>query len=305
MKILVLGAHGQVGRELGTQLNNGVSSGRHCYSVMLASRSQVDVTDSHALRDFLELHEPNWIINATAYTAVDKAETEILHAYSVNEHAVRVLAEYCADNSSSLIHISTDYVFDGTGELPFDEDSEVAPLGVYGASKLAGEEVVRSTLERHIILRTAWVFGASGGNFVKTMLRLAETRSELGVVGDQYGAPTSAKGIAKAIAIILSHMSEAESVDERWGTYHYTGKPFVSWAEFAREIFLQAVQLGMISSIATVNVIATEQYPTAAKRPHNSRLNCSKIRETFGIEPDDWHQSLGEILDEIKGVSFQ
>ena len=305
MKILVLGAHGQVGRELGTQLNNGVPSGRHCYSVMLASRSQVDVTDSHALRDFLELHEPNWIINATAYTAVDKAETEILQAYSVNEHAVRVLAEYCADNSSSLIHISTDYVFDGTGELPFDEDSEVAPLGVYGASKLAGEEVVRSTLERHIILRTAWVFGASGGNFVKTMLRLAETRSELGVVGDQYGAPTSAKGIAKAIAIILSHMSEAESVDERWGTYHYTGKPFVSWAEFAREIFLQAVQLGMISSIATVNVIATEQYPTAAKRPHNSRLNCSKIRETFGIEPDDWHQSLGEILDEIKGVSFQ
>jgi dTDP-4-dehydrorhamnose reductase len=120
------------------------------------------------------------------------------------------------------------------------------------------------------------------------------------VVGDQYGAPTSANGIAKAIAIILSDMSEAESVDERWGTYHYTGKPFVSWAEFAREIFLQVAQLGMISSIATVNVIATEQYPTAAKRPHNSRLNCSKIRETFGIEPDDWKSSLGLVLDELK-----
>ncbi len=305
MKILVLGANGQVGSELSAQLDNVLAADRNRFTVIFAGRSTVDVSDLDALRDFLGYHDPNWIINATAYTSVDSAESEVSQAYSVNEHAVRVLADYCATNDANLIHISTDYVFDGSGELPFYEDSEVAPLGVYGASKLAGEEVVRATLERHIILRTAWVFGASGGNFVKTMLRLAETRSELGVVGDQYGAPTSAKGIAKAIAIILSQMSEAESLDERWGTYHYTGKPFVSWAEFAREIFLQAVQLGMISSIAAVNVIATEQYPTAAKRPQNSRLDCSKIRDTFGIESDDWHQSLGEMLNEIKGVSLQ
>jgi dTDP-4-dehydrorhamnose reductase len=181
----------------------------------------------------------------------------------------------------------------------------VAPLGVYGASKFAGEEAIRSTLARHIILRTAWVFGASGSNFVKTMLRLAETRSELRVVGDQYGAPTSARGIAKAIATLLSHLSKAESTDKHWGTYHYTGKPFVSWAEFASEIFVQANQLAMISSTPTISAIATEQYPTPAKRPHNSRLNCSKITEAFGIESDNWHQSLEDMLNEIKGVNLQ
>lgn len=302
MKLIVLGANGQVGSELVAQLNNFRSSGRNHYALTFANRSHLDVSDLHALKYFLDYHEPDWIINATAYTAVDSAETEASKAYKMNEHAVRGLAEYCATNDSNLIHISTDYVFDGSGELPFHEDSKVAPLGVYGASKFAGEEAIRSTLERHIILRTAWVFGASGGNFVKTMLRLAETRSKLGVVGDQYGAPTSARGIARAIATLLSDMSEAESSDKRWGTYHYTGRPFVSWAEFANEIFLRAVQLGMISSSPTVTAITTKQYPTPAKRPQNSRLDCSKIKETFGIEPDDWYQSLEEMLNEIKGV---
>jgi len=218
----------------------------------------------------------------------------------VNEHAVRVMAEYCAASSTNLIHISTDYVFSGSGELPVFENNEVAPLGVYGASKLAGEEALRVTLTQHLILRTAWVFGASGGNFVKTMLRLAETRSELGVVDDQYGAPTSARGIAKAIATMVLQMSEAESDDERWGTYHYTGSPFVSWADFAREIFRQGNQRSMISESPIVNSIATEQYPTPAKRPHNSRLDCSKIKKVFGIEPDNWKASLGEVLDEVK-----
>lgn len=305
MKILVLGANGQVGSELGAQLDNVLSVKGIRFKVIFASRSRVDVADLHALRDFLDHHDPNWIINATAYTAVDRAETEVAQAYNVNEHAVRVLAEYCAVNNANLIHISTDYVFEGSGELPFHEGSEVAPLGVYGASKFAGEEAIRSTLARHIILRTAWVFGASGGNFVKTMLRLAETRSELGVVGDQYGAPTSARGIAKTIASLLLHMSQAESTDKRWGTYHYTGKPFVSWAEFARDIFLRANQLAMISSNPTVSAITTQQYPTPAKRPHNSRLDCSKIKEAFGVDPDNWHQSLEEMLNEIKGVSLQ
>ena len=305
MKILVLGANGQVGSELGAQLDGVLSLERDRFTIIFASRSDVDVTDSHALRDFLGHHEPNWVINATAYTSVDSAESEVSQAYNVNEHAVRVLADYCATYNSNLIHISTDYVFDGRGNLPFREDSKVAPLGVYGATKLAGEEAIRSILERHIILRTAWVFGASGDNFVKTMLRLAETRSELGVVGDQHGAPTSARGIARAIATLLSQMYQAGNADKRWGTYHYTGKPFVSWAEFACEIFFRALQLGMISNTTTVNAIATEQYPTPAKRPHNSRLDCSKIKETFGIEPDNWHQSLEEMLCEIKGVSLQ
>lgn len=303
MKILVLGASGQVGSELGSQLENILSAAGRNYSLVLANRSEVDVADLPALRDFLGLNSPDFVINATAYTAVDNAEKEVSQAYRVNERAVRVMAEYCAAGNSNLIHISTDYVFDGSGELPVSENNEVAPLGVYGASKLAGEEAIRTALTQHLILRTAWVFGVSGGNFVKTMLRLAQTRNELGVVNDQYGAPTSARGIAKAIATIVLQMSQAESKDDRWGTYHYTGNPFVSWAEFAREIFRQGDQRSMISKNPIVNAISTEQYPTPAKRPHNSRLDCSKITTVFGIEPDDWQVSLGEMLDEIKRES--
>lgn len=300
MKILVLGASGQVGCELGAQLSDVLSSEERDYCVVLASRSEIDVSNLTALRSFLDRQNPNWIVNATAYTAVDKAESEISEAYAVNQHAVRVMAEHCDASNSNLIHISTDYVFDGSGELLVSENNEVAPLGVYGASKLAGEEAIRSVLAQHLILRTAWVFGVSGGNFVKTMLRLAQTRSELGVVGDQYGAPTSARSIARAIATMVLQMSEADSTDDRWGTYHYTGNSYVSWAEFAREIFRQSNQRSMISEIAIVNAISTEQYPTPAKRPHNSRLDCSKIRGVFGIEPDNWQSSLGEMLDEIR-----
>lgn len=303
MKILVLGASGQVGSELAKCFNDFLLSGKSCDTLTLASRSDVDITDSMALRNFLDNHEPNWIVNSTAYTAVDQAETEVAQAYSVNEHAVRVLAEWCAAKNSNLIHISTDYVFDGEGECPFFEDNKVAPLGVYGLSKLAGEEAIRETIERYIILRTAWVFGSSGRNFVKAMLYLADTQGEIGVVGDQYGAPTSARGIAKAIVTLVSNMSTAKSTDKRWGTYHYTGTPFVSWAEFATEIFLQADQKAITSIIPTVKKIKTEQYPTPAKRPHNSRLDCSKIMKVFGIVPDNWHQSLGEMLDEIKESS--
>ena len=299
MKVLVLGANGQVGSELGTQLERVLSSAGQNYSVTLASRRNLDVTDLPALIDFLKLNTPDWIINATAYTAVDTAEKEIFQAHSVNEHAVRIMAEHCAASNSKLVHISTDYVFDGGGELPFSEASAVAPLGVYGSSKLSGEEAIRAVLAQHLILRTAWVFGASGGNFVKTMLRLAETRRELGVVGDQYGAPTSARSIAKAISCMVLQMCGAQSTDERWGTYHFTGKPFVSWAEFAREIFQQAAQQGMIGDTPAVNTISTGQYSTQAKRPQNSRLDCSKITKVFGIEPDNWSASLGEMLDEI------
>lgn len=303
MKILVLGASGQVGSELAIQLENVMSVPGQNYSLVLASRAEVDVADLGALIDFLRLNNPDFVINATAYTAVDNAETEVTQAYQLNEHAVRVMAEHCAATDSNLIHISTDYVFDGSGELPVAENNEVAPLGVYGASKLAGEEAIRAALTQHLILRTAWVFGVSGDNFVKTMLRLAQTRNELGIVGDQYGAPTSARGIAKAIAVMLLQMSEAESADDRWGTYHYTGNPFVSWAEFAREIFRQGNQRSLISLNPIVSAISTEQYPTPAKRPHNSRLDCLKIAKVFGIEPDNWQASLGEMLDEIKRES--
>ena len=244
MKILVLGANGQVGSELGAQLDSLARLEGERFTVVFANRSSVDVTNLDSLKSFLGHHEPKWVINATAYTAVDSAESEVSKAYSVNEHAVRVLANYCATNDANLIHISTDYVFDGSGELPFHEESEMAPLGVYGASK-PGEEAVRATMQRYIIFENVLVFGASGNNFVKNNAALGEKPGpELGVVGDQFGAPTSARGIAKAIASVISTMSAAGSGDKRWGTYHYSGQPFVSWAEFANEIFLQAKDLG-------------------------------------------------------------
>lgn len=302
MKVLVIGSTGQVGSELGDQLEDVFSPAGQPLEVDFASRSEVDVTDSEALATFLGQSAPNWIVNATAYTAVDKAESEQSLAYTVNERAVGCMADYCAGNNACLLHISTDYVFDGSGDKPFVEDDAVSPLGVYGASKLAGEEAIRSVLPRHIILRTAWVFGANGNNFVKTMLRLAESRPELGVVGDQFGAPTSAVGIANAIATIILAMSGADESDKRWGTYHYSGTPFVSWADFAREIFRHAEKRSMIPHTSTVSAIGTEQYPTPAKRPANSRLDCSKVKHVFGVEPDDWRRSLGEMLDEIKGV---
>ena len=303
MKVLVMGSVGQVGSELRDQLEHVPALASQPIRVNFASRSEDDVTDLTALATFLERLAPDWVINATAYTAVDQAESEQSLAYSVNERAVRCMAEHCTDNNAYLLHISTDYVFDGRGEKPFRESDRVSPLGVYGASKLAGEEAIRSILPHHIILRTAWVFGKTGNNFVKTMLRLAESKRELGVVADQFGAPTSARGIAKAIATIVLSMSSADEDYERWGTYHYTGKPFVSWADFACEIFQQAEKKSMISRIPTVNAIVTEQYPTPAKRPANSRLDCSKIHAAFGIEPDDWRQSLSNMLDAIKGVS--
>lgn len=303
MKILVLGASGQVGSELATQLENVLSVAGQNYSLVLASRAEVDVADLPALRDFLKLHSSDWIVNATAYTAVDNAENEVSQAYMVNEHAVHCLAEYCRSQKARLVHISTDYVFDGDGVNPFGETHPVSPLGIYGTSKLAGEDTIRNTLSAHIILRTAWVFGATGNNFVKTMLRLAESRAELGVVGDQFGSPTSARGIAKTIAILMSQMLEAADDDARWGTYHYSGYPFVSWADFASEIFHQAHEKSMIKLVPAVNAITTEEYPTPAKRPKNSRLDCSKIHGAFGVEPDDWRRSLSDMLDEIKGVS--
>lgn len=300
MKVLVLGAGGQVGSELAKELVESLSFDEGEDRLTLAKRSDVDVTDGRALKDFIYFQEPNWIINATAYTSVDNAETDIVQAYKVNEHAVKVLADFCVANDSKLIHISTDYVFDGSGVSPFNESCKVAPLGVYGSSKLAGEESVRATMQDYIILRTSWVFGASGNNFVKTMLRLAKTRGELGVVGDQFGAPTSARGIAKTITSVVSTMSTAGSSDKRWGTYHYSGQPFVSWAEFANEIFMQAEDLGLINSVPRINPILTSEYPTPAARPANSRLDCSKLQHAFGIKPDDWKSSLGLMLEELK-----
>ena len=300
MNIVILGAHGQVGSEIKNQL---VAQCREVITrVITAARVDVDITEFDELCDFLDQYQPHWIINATAYTAVDKAETEQAKCYLINEQVVQYLSNYCSIRSTALMHISTDYVFSGFGGKPFSEDDPVLPSSVYGRSKLAGEEAIRKNLKRHLILRTSWVFGSRGSNFVKTMLRLATSRTTVPIVADQYGAPTSARGIARTIAVLVSQMQGAGDSDKRWGTYHYSGYPFLSWAQFAVEIFDKAFALKIISVIPEVTKLATHQYPTPAKRPANSRLDCAKIDQVFGVAPDDWREELGVMLGEMQGV---
>ena len=302
MKILLLGVHGQVGSELVSQLRNGSRPfTSHC-RVLFASRQDVDLSKYDDLKAFLRLHNPDWIINAAAHTAVDKAESEKALAFSVNREAVGCIAAFCTSSGARLIHISTDYVFAGGGDVPFVETDPTGPLGVYGRSKLAGEEQIRAKLRCHVILRTAWVFGVNGNNFVKSMLRLAKEKAHIDIVGDQIGGPTSATAIANAILVILSQMQTADESDQRWGTYHFSGYPFVSWADFAREIFGQAMTRDIISNPPVVKSISSKEYPTPAARPSNSRLDCSKILRNFELMPDNWRESLGYMLDRVENT---
>ena len=185
---------------------------------------------------------------------------------------------------------------------PFTEESSTQPLGVYGATKLAGEAAIKQALSAHIILRTSWVFGAQGKNFVKTMLKLSASRDEISVVADQFGAPTSARATAETIASIVFSMSKAMPEDNRWGTYHFSGWPFTTWAAFAETVFRQAQEVDLITNAPQVTPITTAEYPTPAVRPLNSRLDCSKIVQNFGISPDDWKVSLAAMLESIKAV---
>lgn len=253
----------------------------------------LDVTDEAAVIREATIYQPDIIINASAYTAVDKAESEPELAFAVNKHGVRHLAKAAASVGAALIHISTDYVFSGDKRACYVESDPTGPAGVYGASKLAGEEEVRQHCKRHIILRTAWVFGEYGNNFVKTMIKLAGERDRLTIVGDQYGGPTSAADIAAAIYIIVKKI--AEKSHTAWGIYHYSGFPYVSWAEFAEALLMQAEASEVIARKPEISAIASSEWPTAAHRPANSRLDCSLIRQTFGIEPSDWQAALASI----------
>ena len=300
IKILVIGANGQVGSELKAALDGLEKPGIYSSRVVFSDRTVLDLADVNTISRFLKVVAPDIIVNASAYTAVDKAESETNLAFLINEAAVAEMALYCKLNKSSLIHISTDYVFDGKSEKPYSEADRIGPCSVYGSSKLAGERAIQEVLDEHIILRTSWVFGASGTNFVKTMLRLAERNVELGVVADQFGAPTSARAIAETVAGIIDRFASEPESDRFWGTYHYSGSPYVSWAEFAAEIFEQATLRELIPAAPSVKEMGSIDYPTPVVRHANSRLDCSKIKSTFGIEPDDWKRSLGLMLDELK-----
>lgn len=238
------------------------------------------------------------MINAAAYTAVNKAEEEQDITYAINRDGTANLAAVSKEKNIPLLHISTDYVFDGTKSEAYSENDAVSPLGIYGISKWQGEETIRQTLPEHIILRVAWVFGAQGNNFVKTMLRLAKDRDELSVVEDQFGRPSPAKDIAKTLIILAEQYQKEKTLE--WGTYHYCGDEKVSWCGFAKEIFKQAKEKGLIEKDIKVNAISTAEYQDPTIRPANSILDCEKIKNTFGIEMPSWKESLNQVLTELK-----
>ncbi|ACE83423.1 dTDP-4-dehydrorhamnose reductase [Cellvibrio japonicus] len=288
MKILVTGANGQVGHCLHQQLIN------NSMSFKAVTRKQLDITDVSAVERSLKEYQPNIVINAAAYTAVDKAESDQENAFRINRDGVANLASVSSAIGAAIFHISTDYVFAGNNDHPYREDDDTSPQGIYGQSKLAGEIAVIQTNPKHIILRTAWVFGEHGNNFVKTMIRLGRTRDSLGIVADQHGGPTHAGDIATAL-IRIAHQY-IKTGDLPWGTYHYAGMPHTNWYEFARAIFKQVEAENLYDKATpSLNAIATADYPTPAKRPANSRLDCTKIQTNFGIAPSDWQAALNNI----------
>ncbi len=251
------------------------------------------------LEALLEQHRPALVLNAAAYTAVDRAESEPEQAHAINAIAVGLLAAACAERSLPLVHLSTDYVFDGSGERPWRENDATGPLGVYGASKLAGEQLLVAAGGPHLLLRVSWVFGLEGANFVRTMLRLGAERPSLQVVADQIGGPTSADAIARTLLALAEPASAGVlqgGTPFPWGTYHYNGQPAVSWHGFASEIFAQALKLGLLARAPELSAIPTSAYPTPAARPANSRLDGSRFQTTFGLPLADWREDLRACL---------
>jgi dTDP-4-dehydrorhamnose reductase len=293
MKILVFGKRGQVGWELQRAL-------APLGEVIALGSSEVNFSVPEGLRDCVRRHEPTVIVNAAAYTAVDKAEAEPAQARAVNAEAPRVLAEEAGRLGAWLVHYSTDYVFDGTQSAPYAEDDATNPLSVYGRSKLEGEQAIRAAHPRHLIFRTSWVYAARGRNFVKTMLRLARERDHLNVVADQHGAPTSAELIADVTALALHGIRDN---DRLAGTYHLTASGSTTWHGFAQHVLELAQGHGMVLKAGPeqVHPIATEDYPLPAARPKNSRLDTTRLRQGFDIHLPDWRQHVGRLLEELNG----
>ena len=294
MKVLVLGCKGQLGRCLNDQLKNTN------YEVMYTSRDQIDVSEFEDARIKITHIAADVIINASAYTAVDKAENDKVTAELINHLAVNNLATICFELGCWLIHISTDYVFDGNSKAPYLELDQTNPQGVYGHTKLAGELAIQSSGCKYLIIRTAWVFSEYGDNFLKTMLRLGSVCDELSVVGDQVGCPTYAQDLAKVIVIMMAQLNEEILAS---GTFHYCGDQLCSWYEFARVIFEEAKMSGR-ETPGSIHSILTSDYPTVAERPGYSALDCHKIRNTFGIKPSDWNSGVKNVVSKFHLVKF-
>jgi len=283
--ILVTGSNGQLGSEL-----QSISTEYSEYNFFFADRTVLDLENTDAIKKYFDENSYDVIINCAAYTAVDKAEADERLANKINNQAVEALANAAKENKTSLIHISTDYVFDGKSHRPYSEDDTLSPQGVYGQTKLDGEKALLGlNPDRSIIIRTSWVYSSFGNNFVKTMLRLGKDRDELGVIFDQVGTPTYAKDLAKTILTILPKLSN-EDVE----VFHYSNEGVCSWYDFAKTIF----ELSEVE--CRVNPIETREYPTPARRPHYSLLNKSKIKNSFDIEIPYWKESLKLCLETLK-----
>ncbi|WP_454442526.1 dTDP-4-dehydrorhamnose reductase [Vibrio bathopelagicus] len=288
MRVLITGCNGQVGSCLTKQLANNENT-----LVLALDREHLDITSQESVSAVVTEFQPTIIINAAAHTAVDKAEDEVELSYAINRDGPKFLAQAAQNLGAAILHISTDYVFEGNKVGEYLESDITNPQGVYGESKLAGEMAVTQACDKHIILRTAWVFGENGNNFVKTMLRLGGNRDTLSIVGDQFGGPTYAGDIASTLIKIANLINQDDVVE--YGVYHYSGLPHVSWFEFAEAIFNVAVEQGVITSKPSLTSIATEQYPTPANRPSNSRLSTDKIMALLAVEPSDWKAALSNI----------
>ena len=298
-KILVTGGTGQVGGELAKSL-------APLGEIVIPGRVEMDLSHAGSVRAIIRTVQPRWIVNAGAYTAVDKAESEPELAYAINAEAVRAIGEEARLIGAGVIHFSTDYVFEGTGSTPYIETDPTTPVSVYGASKLAGERALAESGAPHMIFRTSWVYGAQGKNFLRTILRLAREREVLRVVVDQYGAPTWSRDLAKMAAHVMAQCEVtakertlADALAETSGVYHAAGGGETTWHGFAAEAVRLEQERSPEAQLAKIESITTSEYPTPAKRPANSRLNCDKLARRFGWSMMDWRESLRQVLTEL------
>lgn len=301
--ILITGAHGQLGQSFAWVQARPISSTKF----VLLGHAELDISRVESITQALDRHRPDVLINAAAYTAVDKAESEPDKAHLVNAIAPGLLAQACAERGIGMVHVSTDYVFDGLAQQPYAEDAPTKPVSIYGQSKLAGEQAVLSALPSAIVLRTSWVFSQFGNNFLKTMLRLGRERPELSIVADQIGGPSYAPHIAQVLLALADRLIESthsKQTDAPAGIYHFAGQPDVSWYDFAQEIFAQAIKLELLSQAPALTAISTSQYPTPARRPAQSGLQQSRLDTLLGVEniERDWRKGIENSLLALKAT---
>ncbi len=291
MRILIIGGNGQLGWEMTRQGRQ-----QSHITVFPLDLPDIDITDPANIGGHIGHIQPDVVVNCAAYTDVDRAESQTDAAYRVNRDGAANIARTCRQHRLPLIHISTDFVFDGAKGAPYVESDPISALGVYGQSKAAGDDAVRDALSQHIIIRTAWLYGVHGRNFVKTMIRLGQDKPELNVVADQYGCPTAAADLAQAILHICHALPTADQAV--WGTYHYCGQGEASWYDLAVAAHDLAKTHG-VKIVAHTHPITTDQYPTPARRPAYSVMDCTRIQQTFSVSVHPWQDSLKRTIDRL------